>query len=240
MPQRVDTSLDFDVWMSGPSLEEGPMPAIFYFAVTGEESLGLDPFDQPVRFLADQKVRFFSFTLPGHGQELKNAEAMQYWAEQLDQQRDFVTPFVNQAKQALDALQPHITKVASAGLSRGAFAATHFAANDERVSVVLGFAPLTALLHDSPFARQFDLTHLVDRLTHRKIRFYIGNLDTRVNTDTCYTFIRQLALAAQKEGVRSPTAELVIYPSIGHKGHGTPPEIFQSGVNWIKTLWELT
>jgi hypothetical protein len=32
---------------------------------------------------------------------------------------------------------------------------------------------------------------------------------------------------------RVAQVELLIYPSIGQMGHGTPPEIFKQGADWI-------
>ena len=105
---------------------------------------------------------------------------------------------------------------------------------------MLGFAPLT---HPRPLAEfqndysaHFEnsaLTSLVDHLTDKHLRFYIGNHDQRVGTDSCYQFIHHLTEKCVEKGIRSPPTELIIYPSIGHKGHGTPPHIFQSGAEWL-------
>ena len=136
-------------------------------------------------------------------------------------------------------IDPH--RLAIAGLSRGGFIATHLAARDPHIKVILGFAPLTdpkpleelKTSAEKSFER-ISLTTLADRLIHKRLRFYMGNRDHRVGTDACYHFIRHLTETAFNQGVRSPSAELIIYPSIGHKGHGTPPSIFQDGAEWIQ------
>ena len=49
----------------GPPLEEGPFPTLIYFALSAEDSLQCDPFNQPVQFLEGLPLRIFSITLPG-------------------------------------------------------------------------------------------------------------------------------------------------------------------------------
>jgi esterase FrsA len=106
---------------------------------------------------------------------------------------------------------------------------------------VLGFAPLTQpqpleelKLFQGISFDHISLTSVADHLIHARLRFYIGNHDTRVGTDACYHFIHYLTEVAFNSGIRSPTVELILYPSIGYKGHGTPPVIFYEGADWIK------
>jgi acetyl esterase/lipase len=136
--------------------------------------------------------------------------------------------------------------MAAGGLSRGGFVATHIAARLKHIQTVLGFAPLTELMLLKEFTEnpslkrrtsELDLLTLIDALTHvRHLRFYIGNLDTRVGTDACYHFIRQLAEKGHEKHVRHQKIELRITQSIGHKGHGTDPQIFEEGGRWVKNL----
>ena len=63
---------------------------------------------------------------------------------------------------------------------------------------VLGFAPLTQLSYakefsPSPLVHSLSLTHLVDPLSDRNVRFYIGNHDTRVGTRNCFDVIDTLS-----------------------------------------------
>jgi len=233
-----------DIFYRGPELAKEPLPAFIYFALTGYESLHLEPFCQPATLLEETNVRVFSFTLPSHGVDTNPRNAMLHWGERLAKNENFVEDFTTQCIENLDYLvaQGHINTdhIATGGLSRGGFIATHLAARDRRVGTVLGYAPLTRLdalgeFQDNALVESLALVQQVDQLVDKHVRFYIGNRDIRVSTEKCFEFIHTLADTAYQKGFRSPTAELMISPSIGHKGHGTPPHIFQDGVDWLKS-----
>lgn len=231
----------------GPAPQEGPLPAFFYFALSGEESLHLHPYNQPALHLDKGALRIFSFTIPGHEQGMNKFHAMEYWAEKMAAGTDLLENFFDQTERAIlwlihqNLVDPE--HVGAGGLSRGGFVATHMAARLPCVHTLLGFAPLTELSQLKEFAQPtlqrhatgLDLVHLVDQLIHvRNIRFYIGNLDTRVNTDACYRFIRILAEKGHAKHARHQKIELMLTPSIGHQGHGTAPHIFEEGSLWAK------
>jgi len=69
--------------------------------------------------------------------------------------------------------------------------------------------------------------------------YLIGNYDTRVGTEKCFQTIQELTEASIEAGIRTPPVELIIGPSIGHKGHGTPPERFKAGIDWLRRQWSL-
>lgn len=87
-------------------------------------------------------------------------------------------------------------------------------------------APLTHFL-------DFKLKSLIPHLIGKKLRFYIGNHDTRVGTANCFQFIEALAEASFQNRISSSDVELIIGPSIGHQGHGTSKEIFTKGADWM-------
>lgn len=198
--------------MVGPPLEDGPLPAIIYFALSAEESLHLDPFDQPVKALESKKVRVFSFTLPHHENQKRD---LSKWTEEI------IADFVRTVKAKLPDL--NASGIGVMGLSRGAMMACRLAAICPEITHVLGFAPYSSFLDG-----------IENRLYDRHVRFYIGNLDTRVGTRECFDIIEKLAKKAQEQKIRSPPIELIISPSIGFKGHGTPKHIFEAGANWLK------
>ena len=216
----------------GPELKEGPLPALFYFALTAEKSLATDPFNQPVIALQNLPLRVFSITLPHHGGNIKEQEAVKFWAEELADGSNFLDDFLKETIQTVDHLVKEgwidIEHLGTMGLSRGGFIAAHLAARDSRFKTLLGFAPLTSLE-----ISEWDLISIADKLSEKKIRFYIGNRDERVGTKTCFEFIEAVTEASFLSGIRSPNIELILFPSIGHKGHGTPPEVFLAGANWI-------
>lgn len=242
---------DLTIFHRGPSKEAGPLPSLFYFATTGQESLELDPFNQPVTFLESPHTRIFSCHIPGHGELLKNEEALSLWAQEVGKDQNPLSPFIESCMRNLDFLinegwvEPSF--IAVAGLSRGAFVATHLAAHDLRIQHVLGFAPLTQLstlqefgsLNTNPLVNALNLETLIPKLMHCYTKFYIGNRDTRVGTANCYHFIQQLTEKHYQDGTHTPPVELMIYPSVGHRGHGTPPYIFRDGINWLKKKWGL-
>lgn len=229
----------------GPPLEKGRLPAVIYFSISGEDSLGLDPFNQPAVFLAEQGLRVFSMNLPAHGPNLNALEAIEVWAQNFAEGRDPLSPFIDQVIFSLNALIDRgliITeKLGLMGLSRGGLIACLVAAKYPGIRAIAGFAPMTKLsaakefkeIADDPSVRQYDLENHLDPLCEQKIRFYIGNRDIRVGTDRCFHLVQTLTESAFQKGIRSPHIEMVISPSIGHMGHGTPKEIFHDGATWL-------
>lgn len=234
------------IYFSGPPLQEGPTPSVIYFALSAEMSLFTDPFNQPVVAWNNSGIRVFSWDLPFHGHHLDPHAAMHEWAKEFAANPQFISGFIDECCENLNFLHNKglidFTQIGVSGLSRGGFMATHLAARDSRLCYVLGFAPLTKPrpleeFKDFPslHLEEVALSQLVDKLVRVQIRFYIGNNDVRVGTDDCYTFIRELTNQAIHNGIRSPQTELIIYPSIGFRGHGTPPNIFLDGAAWLKT-----
>lgn len=235
---------DVTLFHTGPALDHGPLPSLFYFAISGPDSLCLDPFNQPVQFLQGKMIRVFSMTLPGHENDLPATGAMKIWAEDMAKGRDCVSDFLDSLQLAVDfAIREKFadpTKLATAGLSRGAFIAAHLAARDERFRHLTCFAPMTRLakikefahMQNNELANRLDLTHLGASLSDRHIQLYIGNEDTRVGTQECFDFAMSMV---KHKKTRAAQVELQIYPSIGQSGHGTPPEIFKQGVDWISS-----
>jgi len=241
---------DLPLFHLGPPLDLGPLPAFFYFFVSGPDTLTLDPGNQPVQFLHGKMIRVFSLTLPGHEADLPPDNAMNVWAEDIAKGNETLSSFFDSAIQAVDfAIRERFVdpeKMGIGGLSRGGFAAAHVAARDERFKFLLGFAPLTQLsllkefssLRDHPLVANLGLERLAPALAKRNTRLYIGNRDMRVGTRSCFDFAMALTEAAHEQKIRSPHVECIISPSIGKEGHGTPPEIFRQGAAWMAECLE--
>lgn len=245
LPNPILTRHGSSIYYQGPDLQDGSLPAVVFFALSAQMTLFEDPFNQPVLHLSRQGIRVFSWDLPFHGPGLDPHDAIRQWAHEFVHNPSFISDFIDLCQRNVNYLIEEglidSQRLGVAGLSRGGFIAGHLAARDPRFKAVLGFAPLTQPQPleelESIEGISFDkisLTSVVNHLIRTHLRFYIGNHDARVGTDACYHFIHQLTETAFNAGIRSPTVELIIYPSIGHKGHGTPPSIFQEGADWIK------
>lgn len=248
---EIEGKNDLKIYWRGPGFSQGPTPAVIYLALSGPDSLLFDPINQPVEHLLKYRFNVFSFTLPGHGPGLDNKGAMIAWAKELENGFDFVEDFALKALQNIDFLVETRRilpdPIAIVGLSRGAFMAAHLMAKDDRIRLFLGFAPLTRLETLEEFqgsatiatANRLNLKHLQDKLSTKTLRFYIGNRDLRVGTATCFDLVETLTNNAYDKGLRSPNIEMLISPSIGHKGHGSSPQTFQNGIEWLNTKLRL-
>lgn len=239
---KVSDTLTFSIL--GPPLSAGPLPTVFYFALSAQDSFQTDPYNQPARFLACDQIRLFTATLPGHEEGLKPENALHVWAEKMSEDPHYLTRFFEDVKNGIDKLLEQNLipegKLGAIGLSRGCLIASHIAALCPEIRTLCGFAPLTRLSHakefqNGPDASAYDLQHLTPKLYDRTIRFYIGNLDKRVGTEYTFELVQTLAKEAKTHRIHSPPIEMVIGPSIGYQGHGTGPQVFQAGVNWMKT-----
>lgn len=233
------------IYHRGPKLTKGKLPAFFYFALSGEESLMVDPFNQPILPLL-QDFRVFSFTLPLHTPGYNPSYAVANWAKTLAEEPKFIDNFISQCAQNVEYLINEglvdETSIVVGGLSRGCFIALHLAAKVPEIKHIVGFAPMTKikapkeLEEDAKLSKtleRLDVIHLASKLWDRNIRLYIGNRDILVHTEYCFQLVEQLANTAFEHGIRSSPFELIIGPSIGYKGHGTAPSTFAAGAEWI-------
>jgi hypothetical protein len=219
--------------------------AFFYFALTAEESLTKDPYNQPVEFLAQTPIKVYSLDLPYHQVGVHPNACLEHWVEAFARGENILEPLFEATSRKLDRLiaegEVDPKRLAIGGLSRGAFVATHLAARDERWQTVLGFAPLTRLtggitfasLKGQPLAESLSLHHLADQLAGRKVRYYMGNRDEQVGTAHCFHLVEELVEAAHRKKIRPAPVELILSPSVGRYGHGTLPHTFRDGANWL-------
>jgi len=236
------------IYYKGPDHRQGPLPALFYFAFSAEESLSHHPYDEPVKYLSEFPLRIFSLSIPEHSLELTPLHGMARWAQKIAHGHPIITDFSSTVSHLIDKLieKEWITpqKIAIAGLSRGAFIACHIASHSSHIHSILGFSPLTSLeqakefdhLKNDPLTLSLNLRNLCPLLVGKQLRFYIGNRDKRVGTSRCFQFIQELTEANFEKKLRSLPVELHIYPSTGHQGHGTPPYIFNDGALWLSKI----
>ena len=237
------------LYHTGPKLSSGPLPAFFYFALSGMQSLTLDPFNQPVQFTREKNWRVFSLTLPDHGDELDPNTAIGKWAGRVERGERFIDEMCNQVRVSVDllkdegAIQANGSHLAlgAGGLSRGGFIATHAALRIPEIRSILGFAPLTKLsdsldfqtIREHPEVQELNLIEHTQKLVGRALYYSIGSRDVRVGSRNAAELIFDLADKNHAAGNRSPELHLDVHPSIGFKGHGTPPEVFRRGAEWM-------
>lgn len=237
------TSLSF----IGPPLSAGQCPAVIYFALSDEDSLYLDPYNQPALFLSSHHpIRVFSITLPDHEDFSKAKNALVLWSKEIEKGIDPISKFMDQTLNAIAYLiEEKIalpSKIAVMGLSRGAYFALRIGAKSPDINWILGFSPLINLydifefdsIKDCTLLQSLHSDKLLDSLINKQIRLYIGNRDTRVGTRNSFMFIEKIAMQAYQKNRKEAQAELIIYPSIGYKGHGTGKNIFKDGCLWLK------
>lgn len=235
----------YDIRYIGPHSSEGPLPAVFYFVLSAEESLMLDPFNQPAQALLPFPLRIFSITIPCHEEPYEKEEAMTYWREAALEGNDLLTPFFSQVSHVVKQLfaENIVTKCGFMGLSRGGFVALHIAALLEEIEFLSLFAPMTDLqaiveFSDLPssFLDRFSPVNVAKSLAKKRVRISMGNADKRVGTKSAITFFQHLCQSAVDEGIRLPNHELHVVPSIGYRGHGTDQKQFIEGALWLKDL----
>ncbi len=237
------------VCFRGPPLSEGPLPAFLYFSLSDEESLLEHPYSTPAEKLSSF-FRVFSWTLPFHGPGFNKFHAMEKWLRAFYEQKAPFEEFFRTVCAGIEWLISekiiHPDQLAAGGLSRGAWIATHIAAREKRIKTLLGFAPLTRFqelpdyqpyLEDLSFSNYLDawnLRSLTEQLLHLKhVRYYIGGRDRWVSTDACYRFVRELTEKGHALHARHLNVEFRMTPSVGLKGHGTTPETFSEGCQWL-------
>lgn len=246
MIHSLQTPSGVDLYYRGREASSGPLPAFFYFSLSGRESLELSPYNTPATYFGDE-CRVFSWTIPGHEEGLDKYDAMQFWADAMLSGKTLLEDFFEAVTADIDWLIAENvikeTAMGVGGLSRGAFVATHIAAKEKRIQALLGFAPLTRLepLHEfepllgSEQLSRLALETLTPDLTHlRHSRFYIAGRDTRVSTRACFDFVSAFYEQIHIKSAKRCHLELFIKPPLGMHGHGTAPHIFEEGTLWMK------
>ena len=113
------------IFYTGPALDKGPMPAVIYLALSGEDSLCKDPYNQPVQFLSDFPIRVFSISLPEHDLGIDPSQALKSLAQDIEKKRKPIEDFLEVVTFCLSYLEEKrlIEKKHTAlmGLSRGGF-----------------------------------------------------------------------------------------------------------------------
>lgn len=227
LPQELCEGLSIG-WI-GPALHEGLLPAIFYFALSFEDSLLTPPYQTPVEELLKKSgsIRIFSVTLPFHHYGSSEQTTVSKWMEALENNAHAFDAFFDSLQKVIHNLSSWSLNWSFIGLSRGAWIGAWLVAKLDDTSIpLLLFAPMTRLT--SPSLASFDLHNLP--LAKHPVWMSVGHADTRINTRDV---IRMMEGLCNSKAHVPMQHQLVIYPSIGYKGHGTPAEIFCQGIQWL-------
>lgn len=210
----------------GPDLHIQGVKTVFYFSLSAEDSLSTSPFSNPAKMLEQKGLRVLSPTLPFHEENKRPNSIKAVWGEN----KDALIAFLADLEIAIDELTPSFSgHLGVAGLSRGAFIATHIGSRMPQISSILGFAPLTHLYS----TQELDIIHLAPKLIHKKIRYFIGHNDTLVGTQNAIDAVSAFINAAQKVKIANPPMGIDIKPSVGREGHGTLDYVFEEGTEWL-------
>lgn len=214
--KRIDESSPF--YYVGE--EKSPF-TVLYLSLSAEDSLLTSPFCHPVNMLVAEGVKVLSVTLPDHEGNAKPQNIQELWSSKWD----IIATFIEKTVLEIQKLPFPINAVM--GLSRGAFIGSYLAAQIPSITHILGFAPMTSLLH------HLSILSLKEDLATKTIRFFIGHNDTRVHTSEVVTVIKGLIDEALRQKIVFPPIDLVMKPSVGFKGHGTLDPVFNEGVSWL-------
>lgn len=241
-PQPLESDL-----VSGLILKQDDQSStlFIYLTMTAASSFNMPLISAPIHIAKDRPIDILAFDLPLHGLENDAKQGIGRWAIAFDQGKDPLSVFLDKATTYLTDLfnstQNNYQTICFAGLSRGAFLASHLCARVNIPSkVLLGFSPVTSLSHLEDFkqmglqkqTRFLDLKNLQKELASNPLKYYIGNNDRAVNTSSCIQTIEAIRAYAVENCNGHPLCELTLHPSLGYRGHGTAAETFESGARW--------
>lgn len=227
---------DLEIGWLGEDLSAGELPAFFYFALSLEDTLLKPPFNTPASFLTTAQARIFSATLPFHQQGQNEQRTLDRWIER-ESFSPFLETYLEHLADAIHSLFPFYDELHLVGLSRGAWICLQLVKRLEKRGVspnsLTFFAPLCdfdLLLPENSLIKKEDFSCLNLDLSKQALWMSVSCQDTRVDTAKSLALFQRQQLYDPK-GLREH--RLILYPPIGHKGHGTPNEIFQEGAQWL-------
>lgn len=238
---KTGSGVRYGIWPAKPAQ---PVPTVFIFAGSVEDTLNNAYFRQAGNQLAQQGYLCVSVDLPCHGLEVLAPErpGIEGWSDRVEKGEDFVAEATGRFRQVLDHLvETKLTnpeKVAALGTSRGGYMAVQFAAAEPRIKAVAAFAPVTDLAVLREFQQQakhelvqkLSLRQQADALSGRSIWLIIGDRDDRVGTDEAIQFCRAITKASLQQQ-KSPLVDLHVVTE--PQGHTTPKGAAEQAAVWI-------
>ncbi len=233
--------VEYGIW--GTSGEK-PAPTLMIFSGSIENTLSKPYFRQCGNALSEKGYLCVSIDLPCHGKEAIKGEpsGIAGWNHRIAKGENIVEEFQKRASEVLDHLietkiaDPN--RIAAAGTSRGGFLAIQFAAHDERVNCVAGFAPVTNLTalrefagnEELPLVTRLSLESQAKRLAGKPVWVIIGDRDERVSTRSAMDFAMALSSEAVAKDVPS---QLELHVVSEPRGHTTPKGAAEQAAIWV-------
>lgn len=200
-------------------------------------SIGMDRgtslYSFPYRITADEFIRAghfaASFDTPCHGERtLRYGANIQGLCRALEHGDDPFEQFIVDAHAIIEDLSGRgivlPNRIMVCGASRGAYFAIRLLAEDARISIGAGFAPVTDWsdlsefdrIKHKPMVTRLALTHYVDRLAGKGLFLAIGHRDTRVSTLSCCRFYTELMDKMLRNGKDTHLIDYYVTDDSGH------------------------
>jgi hypothetical protein len=224
---RVDS-----VIVSPPEGKLSPDPVLL-FSIGGTTEHFVDPHQKQAEYFWEHGHRAVSFSIPN---VLYSIEA---YRDSMLEGTDPAVAFIEQAKAVLnhcvDRKWVKPDRIVVTGISRFAYFAFRLMAEDDRLNIGGGFAPVTDWRDLSEFHGHRDMDVVADlrlplivgKLAGKKIYLAIGNHDDRVGTLSCAQFFLDLNEANRVRGFDRSLVDFFITPDVGHT---CGPEWYQRGI----------
>ncbi len=226
-----------------PPQRNAPAPTLFLFAMTGADTLTIEPYCRVGHLLHAQGWNVVSLDLPCHGADQRPGEPPELagWAARTAAGEDLVAAFQTRVNDIVDHLIAQgiadPAQISAAGTSRGGYLAFQAAAGNPRIRAIAAFAPVTDLLalnefagqDQNPLVQRLALLNEVEKMSDRASWVIIGNADARVSTDKAVAFSRAVAVRSQARCLACDvTLQVLAVP-----GHNSLPEWHDEAAAWF-------
>jgi dienelactone hydrolase len=230
---KTESGIFFEIL---PIQSNEPAPTLLLFAMSGLDTLTVEPYCLVGKILHSQGWNVVSFDLPCHGADIRINEPaeLQGWAYRTAQNEDIVSAFILKVNDIVSYLVKNsiadLENIFTAGISRGGFMAFHAASGNLQIRAVAAFSPVTDLLaltefagqENNPLVKKMSLMNIVDKMVNRNAWVTIGNADFRVDTEKVIDFTATLS--------NNNNVDLHVLPCSGHCSF---PEWHHDAAIWL-------
>ncbi len=242
---RTSDGVEFAVRGDKPA---SARPCVLVLAGSADESLHPSSTPECSRILGNDDYVCASLDLPCHGKQRRpdEPEGLAGWRYRIDRGEDPLAEFKDRLGRVIDELVnrgfANPQQIAICGVSRGGFAAMHFAASEPRIKSIVCYAPVTDLrvlrefkgTEQSRLVQQLSLFSEAEQLADRPLFITVGDRDDRVSTEKVIEFARLLSATSARKHVPCQV-ELHVCPADGHRA---PADAAEHSAAWLKRTLE--